>query len=56
MTKKLQSLLEMAIVIGGLVAAPFAVVASLAPIAAVVSVDHAPITVAHDVHAAGLKF
>jgi hypothetical protein len=56
MTKKLHSLLEMAIVIGGLVAAPFAVVASLAPIAAVVSVDHAPITVAQDIRTVGLKF
>ncbi len=55
MTKKLQSLLEMAIVIGGLAGAPIAVLASLAPITAVVSADHAPITVAHDVRTAGLK-
>jgi len=47
MTKRLQSLLEMAIVIGGLAGAP---------IAAVVSADHAPITVAHDARTAGLKF
>lgn len=58
MTKKLHSLLEMAIVIGGLVAAPFAVVASLAPIAAAVSADHAVVTVAQDLSAtdARLKF
>ena len=61
MTKKLHSLLEMAIVIGGLIAAPFAVVASLAPIAATVSADRAIITVAQDVsgagvHAVALKF
>ena len=54
MTKKLQSLLEMAIVIGGLIAAPFAVVASLAPIAATVSADRATITVAQDVSGAGM--
>lgn len=61
MTKKLHSLLEMAIVIGGLVAAPFAVIASLAPIAATVSADRAIVTVAQDFAApdlrtAGLKF
>jgi hypothetical protein len=57
MTKKLHSLLEMAIVIGGLAAAPFAVVASLAPIAAVASTDHAVVTVAQDLPAdAGMKF
>ncbi len=54
MTKKLHSLLEMAIVIGGLIAAPFAVVASLAPVAATVSSDQAIVTVAQDVSSAGL--
>ena len=54
MNKKLHSLLEMAIVIGGLIAAPFAVVASLAPIAATVSSDQAVVTMAQDVPAAGL--
>jgi len=54
MTKRLQSLLEMVIVIGGLAAAPFAVVASLAPI---VSADHAVVTVAQNLAGpAGLRF
>jgi type IV secretory pathway component VirB8 len=50
MTKKLNSLLEMAIVIAGLAAAPFAVVASLAPIAT--TVPH--VTVAQNVAGPGL--
>ena len=55
MTKKLQSLLEMAIVVTGLAGAPIAVLASLAPIAATVS------AVAHDVssppsQAIGVRF
>ena len=54
MTKKLNSLLEMAIVIAGLAAAPFAVVASLAPIAATVSADRAAVTIVQDVSSAGL--
>jgi hypothetical protein len=55
MTKRLQSLLEMAIVIGGLAAAPVAVVASLAPIAATVSADHTIVAAAQDVAGAGLR-
>ena len=57
MTKKLQSLLEMAIVIGGLAGAPIAVLVSLAPITATVSSEHAAVIVAQDIsgpHAAGL--
>ena len=61
MTKKLQSLLEMAIVIGGLAGVPVAILASLAPIAATVSTERAAVTVAQDVsvavlHTVALKF
>ena len=61
MTKKLQSLLEMAIVIGGLAGAPIAVLASLAPIAATVSSEHAAVSVAQNLsaphlHTIGLRF
>ena len=57
MTKKLHSLLEMAIVIGGLAAAPFAVIASLAPITATASGEHEVVAAAENVAGpAGLKF
>jgi len=55
MTKKLQSLLEMAIVIGGLAGAPIAVIASLAPIAATVSSAVAQDVSAAHLHTVGLR-
>jgi hypothetical protein len=61
MTKKLSSLLEMAIVIGGLIAAPIVVLASFETVAAVVPTDRAAVTMGQDfstagVRIAGLKF
>lgn len=55
MTKRLQSLLEMAIVIGGLAGAPIAVIASLAPIAGTVSTERAAVTVVQAFSAPGLR-
>ena len=53
MSKKLHSLLEMAIVIGGLAVAPFVVVASLAPVAAAAHTEQAPVAMAQNVSATG---
>ena len=53
MTKTLHSLLEMAVVIGGLAGAPFLVVTSLAPVAAVAQSEQVPLAMAQDVAASG---
>jgi hypothetical protein len=53
MSKRLNSLLEMAVVISGLAGAPFVVVASLAPVAAAAHAEQAPVAVAQDIDAPG---
>ena len=53
MSKTLHSLLEMAIVIGGLAAAPFVVVASLAPVAVAAHTEQAPVVMTQDIAAPG---
>jgi len=55
MSKKLHSLLEMAIVIFGLAGAPFVVVASLAPVAAAAHTEQARLAVAKHVAAPGQR-
>jgi hypothetical protein len=60
MSKTLNSILEMAIVIGGLIAAPIVVLASIESVAAA-RADQAAITMVHDystpvVRTAGLTF
>ena len=53
MSKRLHSLLEMAIVIGGLSGAPLVVLATLAPVPAAAHIEQAPVAVAQDAAAAG---
>ncbi len=60
MTKKLNSLLEMAVVIGGLIAAPIVVLTSFQSVF-VARADHGALTIVQDVpasvlHTAQLKF
>ena len=55
MTKKLNSLLEMAIVIGGLIAAPIVVLVSAQSVVAITRADQGVVTIVQDGSVPGLR-